>query len=93
VRALGATCHTPLGAHAVLADDGAMTLRTFLGLPDGSAWLRDELNDPLGVAPEALGAEVGARLRAAGANALLAATEAAGLGVPPPATTPDGAQI
>jgi hydroxymethylbilane synthase len=37
VAALGASCDTPLGAHAV---DGVV--RTFVGLPDGSAWLRDE---------------------------------------------------
>ena len=74
-RALGATCNTPLGAHAVLAEDGAMTLRAFLGLPDGSAWLRDELSDPLGASPEALGAEVAQRMRAAGADELLAACE------------------
>ena len=69
--ALGATCNTPLGAHAVLADDGALTLRAFLGLPDGSAWVRDELTDPLGASPEQLGAEVAERMRAAGADELL----------------------
>jgi hydroxymethylbilane synthase len=82
VRALDASCHTPLGAHAVLADDGALTLRAFLGLPDGSAWLRDELTDPLGAEPEAVGAEVAQRMRAAGAEELLAAAEAAGAGSP-----------
>ena len=40
-------------------DDGAMTLRAFLGLPDGSVWLRDELTDPLGASPERLGVEIG----------------------------------
>jgi hydroxymethylbilane synthase len=92
-RALGASCHTPLGAHATLAGDGAMTLRAFLGLPDGSAWLRDELSDPLGAAPERLGAEMGARLRAAGADELLAACEALGDGAPPPASTPEGTRL
>jgi hydroxymethylbilane synthase len=93
VRALGATCHTPLGAHAVLADDGAMTLRAFLGLPDGSTWLRDELTDPLGASPERLGAEVGERMRTAGADELLAACEALGNGAPPPASTPEGTRL
>lgn len=88
-RALGASCHTPLGAHATLADDGAMTLRAFLGLPDGSAWLRDELTDPLGASPERLGDEVAARMRSAGANELLAACEALGAGAVPPASTPE----
>jgi len=93
VRALGATCHTPLGAHAVLTDDGGMTLRAFLGLPDGSTWLRDELADPLGASPERLGEEMGARMRAAGADELLAACEALGDGAPPPASTPEGTRL
>jgi hydroxymethylbilane synthase len=92
-RALGASCHTPLGAQAVLADDGAMTLRTFLGLPDGSAWLRDELTDPLGASPEALGAELAERMRSAGADELLAACEALGNGAVPPASTPEGTRL
>jgi hydroxymethylbilane synthase len=93
VRALGATCRTPLGAHATLAQDGTLTLRAFLGLPDGSAWLRDELGDPLGASPEALGAEVGARMQAAGADELLATAEALGAGAPPPASTPEGTRV
>ena len=92
-RALGASCTTPLGAWAVLADDGSMTLRAFLGLPDGSAWLRDELEDPLGVAPERLGEEVAARMRAAGADELLAACEALADGAVPPASTPEGTRL
>lgn len=79
-RALGASCHTPLGAHATLGDDGAMTMRAFIGLPDGSAWLRDELTDPLGATPERLGAELAERMRAAGADELLAACEALAAG-------------
>jgi hydroxymethylbilane synthase len=93
VRGLGASCRTPLGAHATLADDGALTLRAFLGLPDGSAWLRDELTDPLGAAPESVGVEVARRMRAAGAAELLAAAEAAGAGGPPPASTPEGTPV
>jgi hydroxymethylbilane synthase len=94
-RALGASCHTPLGAWATLDDDGGMTLRTFLGLPDGSAWLRDELSDPLGVSPERLGAEVAERMRAAGADELLAECEALGAanGAVPPASTPEGTRL
>ena len=93
VRTLGATCHTPLGAHAVLAGDGALTLRAFLGLPDGSAWLRDEQTDPLGAAPEWVGEEVGRRMLAAGAAELLEAAEAIGAGSPPPASTPEGTPV
>jgi hydroxymethylbilane synthase len=69
VRALEADCHTPVGAHArVLAADG-MTLRAFVGAPDGSAWVRDELD---GSDPERLGAEVAQRLLSAGAREVLA---------------------
>lgn len=94
-RALGASCNTPLGAFATLDDDGTMTLRAFLGLPDGSAWLRDELADPLGASPEPLGAEVARRMRAAGADELLAACEelASANGAPPPASTPEGTRL
>lgn len=92
-RALGASCNTPLGAHAVLTEDGGMTLRAFLGLPDGSAWVRDELTDPLGASPEALGAELAARMRTAGADELLAASEALADGGPPPASTPEGTAL
>jgi len=67
VRALEADCHTPVGAHATL-DGGGLALRAFVGAPDGAAWLRDELS---GDDPEALGAEVAARLRAAGADEVL----------------------
>ena len=48
VRVLGATCHTPVGIHA---KDG--TIRGFVGLPDGSAWVADEL--PGGTTAEAVG--------------------------------------
>jgi len=61
VAALGASCDTPLGAHAV---DGIV--RTFVGLPDGSAWLRDE----------APAAEALQRLLSAGAADLLLRAEA-----------------
>ena len=42
-RELGASCHTPLGAHAVPAGCGRLHLRAWVGLPDGSAWVSDEL--------------------------------------------------
>jgi hydroxymethylbilane synthase len=67
VRALEADCHTPVGAHAVL-DDGGLLLRAFVGAPDGAMWVRDERS---GDDPEALGAEVAERLRAAGADEVL----------------------
>jgi len=68
VRALEADCHTPVGAHASPAPGGGLLLRAFVGRPDGGAWVRDEL---LGDDPEALGARVARRLRAAGADEVL----------------------
>jgi len=67
VRALEADCHTPVGAHATL-DGGTLTMRAFVGAPDGAMWVRDELS---GDDAEALGAEVARRLRAAGADEVL----------------------
>jgi hydroxymethylbilane synthase len=68
VRALDADCHTPVGAHATAVAGGELELRAFVGRTDGTAWVRDELR---GADPEALGAEVAARLRAAGADEVL----------------------
>lgn len=93
VRKLGATCHTPLGAHAARTADGGLRMRAFAGLPDGSQWLRDELEVAAGVDAETFGTAVGARLAAAGATELLAAAEAAGAGSPPPASTPEGTRL
>jgi hydroxymethylbilane synthase len=73
VRTLEASCHTPVGAHAV-TDDAQVRLVVFVGLPDGSRWIRDELagaeDDPA-----ALGAAVGERMLAAGAGELLVEAE------------------
>ncbi len=71
-RALGADCHTPLGAHCVALDEGrVLCLRGWYGSPDGAAWVRDELAGGAAV-PEQLGHEVGERMRAAGAAELMA---------------------
>jgi len=70
VLELGADCHSAMGAHATL-EGGAMTLRAFAGRADGSAWLRDELTIAPAGDPEALGAAVGERLRAAGVDEVL----------------------
>jgi hydroxymethylbilane synthase len=69
VRALGADCHTPVGA---LAQESAHALEVeaFVGLPDGSAWVRDRLSGPRDD-PGALGREVAERMLAAGAGELL----------------------
>jgi hydroxymethylbilane synthase len=73
-RALDADCHTPLGAHASPAGCGCLLLRAWLGLPDGSAWLADELVGGF-YDPAALGERVAERMRAAGASELLAGAQ------------------
>jgi hydroxymethylbilane synthase len=79
VTALDASCHTPIGAHARECD-GALRLSAFVGLPDGSHWIRDELEGD-GAEPAALGTAVAERLEAAGARELLAEAERAALDV------------
>jgi hydroxymethylbilane synthase len=75
VARLDASCNTPLGVHAVLSDgDGAIVVRTFVGLPDGSAWLRDET--PPCATPAEAGALAAERLLSAGGRELLARAEA-----------------
>ncbi len=73
-RELQASCHTPLGAHAVPAGCGCLHLRAWVGLPDGSAWVSDELLGGF-YDPEALGRRVAERLRLAGTGELLAQAE------------------
>jgi hydroxymethylbilane synthase len=76
VAGLDASCRTPVGAHAELLD-GALSVTAFVGLPDGSAWVRDSLaGDPAGAAR--LGGDVAGRLLAAGAADVLAAAERVG---------------
>jgi hydroxymethylbilane synthase len=84
VTALDATCRTPIAVHARLSD-GALVMDAFVGLPDGSVWIRDELEgDPED--PTGLGAELAERLILAGAGDVLAqAEEAAPLGGAPEA--------
>jgi hydroxymethylbilane synthase len=72
--ALGAGCHTPLGAHARVGAAGTLLLRAWVGLPDGSEWAADEL-EGAAEEPQRLGGEVAERLRAAGAGELLSRAE------------------
>jgi hydroxymethylbilane synthase len=74
---LDADCSTPIGVHAEHTG-GGLRIGAFVGLPDGSEWIRDELDaDPAD--PEAAGKELAKRLLGAGAADLLQrATEAAG---------------
>jgi hydroxymethylbilane synthase len=75
VSALQATCNTPIGAWA-RPEDGALRLTAFVGLPDGSHWIRDDLDGGAGD-PVALGREVARRLETAGARDVLAEAERA----------------
>jgi hydroxymethylbilane synthase len=70
-RSLEASCDTPLGAHAVTTSAGELLLRAWVGLPDGSEWICDELAGAR-EDPEGLGAALAERLRAVGASELLA---------------------
>ena len=68
---LNATCNTPLGASAVPASDTDVTLRTWIGLPDGSHWIEDEMTGEA----TAIVAAVAERMTAAGARELLKRAE------------------
>jgi hydroxymethylbilane synthase len=71
VALLNATCNSPLGVHAK-ADPRSdqMRIDAFVGLPDGSEWLRDEIEGD-STEPTLLGAELAQRLLATGARELL----------------------
>ncbi|HEX2398338.1 MAG TPA: hydroxymethylbilane synthase [Solirubrobacteraceae bacterium] len=69
---LEATCHTPVGAHATALGDGRLRLTAYVGLPDGSAWVRDRLEGTIDGSEE-LGRTVGDRVLAAGGQRLLEA--------------------
>jgi hydroxymethylbilane synthase len=82
-RELVADCHTPLGAWGHHDAEGRLCLRAWIGLPDGSVWVRDELCDtrhePASAESDAqqleaareLARALATRLRAAGAGELL----------------------
>ncbi len=74
VAALDATCRTPVGVRAELFD-GRVRVDAFVGLPDGSEWVRDRVE---GAAEEsvALGRQLAERLLVAGAGEILQRAEA-----------------
>ena len=80
--ALNASCHTPLGAYVTPAGCGCLEMRAWVGLPDGSAWIADELLGGF-YDPASLGRRVAERMNIAGAGDLLRRAEemAAGAGV------------
>jgi hydroxymethylbilane synthase len=73
-HALGASCNTPLGAHAVAAGCGCLNMHAWIGLPDGSEWIADELLGGF-YDPTELGKRMAERLEAVGARELLARAE------------------
>lgn len=74
VALLEASCATPLGVHAEV-EDGRLRIEAFLGLPDGSEWLRDRL-EASAEEPSLAGAELTKRLLDAGARDILDRAEA-----------------
>jgi len=76
VALLGATCNSPLGVHASIdLTAGGMVVEAFVGLPDGSEWLRDRIEGD-STEPTLLGAELAKRLIDTGGRELLDRAEA-----------------
>lgn len=76
VALLGATCNSPLGVHAAVdMESGRMRIDAFVGLPDGSEWIRDRIDGDSGE-PTLLGAELAKRLLDTGAREILDRAEA-----------------
>jgi hydroxymethylbilane synthase len=72
VSRLDASCRTPIGAKATVAD-GRVSVTAFVGLPDGSEWIRDVVS--LDGEPAAVGDILADRLLAAGAADVLERAE------------------
>ncbi len=73
-RALGGSCQVPLGAYAVL-ENNELWLRGFVATPDGLQMVSGELRGTPDD-DERLGQQLAARLRSAGADAILQALAA-----------------
>jgi len=69
VALLDATCASPLGVHAQV-EGGRISVESFVGLPDGSEWVRDRLQGSA-EEPALAGAELVQRLLGAGAREIL----------------------
>jgi hydroxymethylbilane synthase len=74
VRLLDASCTTPVGVFARVEGDG-LEIDAFVGLPDGSEWLRDRIEADASE-PAAAGVLLAERLLSAGARDLLDRAEA-----------------
>ena len=67
VIALDATCDTPIGVLAECDDPKRIRIRAYAGAPDGSVWMRDELEG----GPKA-GRDLAERMLSAGVAEILA---------------------
>lgn len=76
VALLEATCASPIGVHARV-DGERLRIEAFVGLPDGSEWLRDRVEADAADAAAA-GVLLAKRLLSAGAREILASAEALG---------------
>jgi hydroxymethylbilane synthase len=74
VTAIGATCHTPVGAHATIENHTILHLDAFVGTPDGETWIREQVRG-LAEDPRAVGRDAANRLVVGGAPAILAAAD------------------
>jgi hydroxymethylbilane synthase len=74
VRLLDASCMTPVGVFAQVAGE-RLQIEAFVGLPDGSEWLRDQI-EAATAEPAAAGVLLAERLLSAGARDLLDRAEA-----------------
>jgi hydroxymethylbilane synthase len=73
VALLEADCTTPIGVLA-RADGDRLRIEAFVGLPDGSEWVRDRLEGDA-AEPERLGAQLAEHLLSAGAAEILAKSD------------------
>jgi hydroxymethylbilane synthase len=78
VALLEATCATPIGVHAEVEGE-RLELEAFVGLPDGSEWLRDRVEGEA-AEPAAAGVLLAERLLSAGARDILNRAEQFGDG-------------
>ena len=76
VSLLDATCNSPLGVQGEIDPaSGQMRIDAFVGLPDGSEWIRDRIEGD-STEPTLLGAELAKRLLDTGAREILDRAEA-----------------
>jgi hydroxymethylbilane synthase len=73
VALLDASCATPIGVHARV-EGQRISMEAFVGLPDGSEWIRDRVEGEA-EQPAAVGEFLAGRLLGAGARELLARAE------------------